>query len=159
MSALSQFYRNKGYGNAFTKEDKLRAKVKAEVEENPLKIRPNTTDEFEYNQGGVDLTGYFLNAVCHKASFVVLAGSKGVVTPPKKAYAHMMIHGPSYQALREELINAAILVEDNGRYVLMQDYCFNSSSAAIAVLAGETFFGSGQLFCKRTGQTFREVQY
>lgn len=67
---------------------------------------------------------------------------------------------PSFQfgrRRREELVEAAVLVEDGDSYVLTRDFVFRSPSEAAAVLLGRNANGRTE-WRSESGQTLKEIQ-
>ena len=64
---------------------------------------------------------------------------------------------PSFSAMRKQLRDAGVIVEQGGRWVLTQDYVFGSSSTAASVVLGRN--SNGRVEWKDdTGRTLKQVQ-
>lgn len=82
--------------------------------------------------------------------FVVLAGSKGRMAETSSMHPYM-------RALRQTLREGGILELQGDRYVVTQDYVFNSPSTAAGVLAGRNANGRRE-WKDAAGKELKEIQ-
>jgi hypothetical protein len=94
-----------------------------------------------------------------KISAQAVQTDEGIVVL-KKSEAYVKINenlGIGYKKLKEKLIQNGILVEKGIHLVFMNDYLFNSPSAAAAVIAGQPMNGRTSWKTK-SGKTLKEVE-
>lgn len=113
----------------------------------PQQAQPFATTEFRAEfQDGVVATGYR-----SEDGFVVRVGSAA-----KAAETETL--GGAYVTLRSELKSKGVLVEQSDKLSFTQDYAFNSSSAAAAVVSGSQRSGPRTWLRSTDRKTLKEVE-
>lgn len=109
----------------------------------PVKVAPENT--FEYT-----VKGATARMAITADGYVVLEGSTALAEPRKSAE-------PFVLRIREELVNAGVLVPDStGLLKFTRDTPFDSPSTAAAVVAGGNV--NGRLMWKRNGVTLKQLE-
>lgn len=115
-------------------------------------LEPAAGGEIELHLEGKDIEAWGVDArgVDSSKGFIVRAGSKAVKDEVPSIPEHV-------KTLRRELIELGVLKEENGVYVLTQDYSFNSPSTAAGVLLGNSINGR-MVWKDARGRTLRDIQ-
>ena len=101
---------------------------------------------FTFSVAGVEATGQITDE-----GFVVLEGSQARLEETTSI-------PDTYRRLRDELLDATKLHEENGSLLFADDVLFNSSSAAACLVAGGSRSGPRSWVDQRSRRTLREIE-
>ena len=112
--------------------------------------KTNATPELVDNLVYLKAKGVEASAHEDVAGFVVLKGAQAVKTEVQSLWSH-------YSALRADLVEQGVLIDEGSHYVFSQDQVFSGPSSAAGVILGVDGYARSDWVTKE-GRTLKDLQ-